>query len=337
MPTMTVTGSLDAQMAGLVATFNGAQLNNRYDTGTLLLVYNYPETVVLRGSDLRVPGAGVSFVTGIITEFDYEEVSFSPSYRTTELLVLSGVSVDAASVFELISHGTTSSTGRFDVDYFVSFLNNQNWEIVGSDEADEISAGTYFDLSGSETINTGSGADLISAGLGNDSILAGDGNDTLNGNGGSDTLNGGAGKDRLKGGAGSDALNGGNGSDRLKGGAGSDVIDGGRGHDRVFGGGGADKLKGGRGNDLLTGNKGDDTLDGGYGADRFVFSRGDGADTILNFNAIEDHIVIRRGASEFDDLTITQSGRDVEVTFANVSITFDGFDVADVTSDLFLF
>ena len=120
------------------------------------------------------------------------------------------------------------------------------------------------------------------------------------------------------------------GGDKLIGGPGG-------GNDTLYGGGGNDNLKGGRGNDVLRGDKGDDTLDGGGGADRFVFKRGDGSDTINNFNTGQDHIQIGRGASDFSGLTITQSGSDVEVTFANVSITLDGLDVADVTSDLFLF
>jgi len=80
---------------------------------------------------------------------------------------------------------------------------------------------------------------------------------------------------------------------------------------------------------------GNDTLDGRGGADQLVFKRGDGSDMINNFNTTQDAIQIGRGASEFDDLTITQSGSDVEVTFANVSITLDGLDVANVTSALF--
>jgi Ca2+-binding RTX toxin-like protein len=138
------------------------------------------------------------------------------------------------------------------------------------------------------------------------------------------------GKDNLDGGKGNDILKGGGGNDKLVGGTGS-------GKDTLYGGGGNDTLKGGGGRDVLRGDKGDDTLDGGGGADRFVFKRGDGSDTINNFNTSQDLIQIGRGASEFDDLTITQSGSDVEVTFANVSITLDGLDVADLTSDLFLF
>lgn len=129
-------------------------------------------------------------------------------------------------------------------------------------------------------------------------------------------------------GAGDDLVNGNGGANRLS---------GGNGNDNLYGLAGKDTLYGGGGNDKLVGGKGDDTLDGGGGADRFVFKRGDGSDIINNFNTNQDVIQIGRGASEFDDLTITQSGSDVEVTFANVSITLDGLDVADVTSDLFLF
>lgn len=159
----------------------------------------------------------------------------------------------------------------------------------------------------------------------------------ITGNGQKNKLVGGTGDDTISGGGNKDVLQGEAGADRLNGGGGNDRINGGKGNDKLFGGGGADDLKGGGGRDVLRGDKGDDTLDGGGGSDRFVFKRGDGSDTISNFNTAQDHIQIGRGASEFDDLTITQSGSDVEVTFANVSITLDGLDVADVTSDLFIF
>jgi serralysin len=193
-------------------------------------------------------------------------------------------------------------------------------------------ANILYGNSGNDTLDGGSGDDLLNGGAGADILTGGAGNDTLKGGGGNDRLVGGKGngKDKLDGGKGNDTLKGGSGDDKLLGGkgGGEDILDGGKGNDT---------LKGGGGNDKLVGGKGDDTLDGGSGADRFVFKRGDGSDTINNFNTGQDHIQIGRGASEFDDLTITRSGNGVEVTFANVSITLDGLDVADVTSDLFLF
>ena len=301
MPTMTVTGSLQTQMAGLVATFNGAQLTNKDDTGTFLLIYNYPYSVSLFGDDLRVPGSGSYFITGSITEFEYAEISLTPSFHTIDKLVLDGVDVSADGLFDLTSRTATTATGRFDLDQFVSFVNGEDWTISGSDEDDNIRPGQYYKLDGSETIDAGRGADTVSAGAGADSISGGIGKDVLKGRGGKDTIEGGSGADKL------------------------------------LGGNGNDSLHGGDGKDVLYGNKGNDTLDGGDGADLFVFKRGDGSDTILNFDTGEDLIRIKRGASGFSDLTVSQTDSGAEVSFANVSITLSGFDAEDVTADLFLF
>lgn len=159
-------------------------------------------------------------------------------------------------------------------------------------------------------------------------IIGTDQNERFNVKGNADYVDGGGGKDVILGGAGNDKLLGNTGNDKLWGHGGKDIMDGGAGNDT---------LKGGDGRDLLKGGKGNDILDGGAGGDRFVFKRGDGSDTINNFNTNQDHIQIGRGASDFSDLTISRSGSDVEVTFANVSITLDGLDMSDVTSDLFIF
>ena len=301
MPTMTVTGSLETQMAGLVATFNGAQLSNKYDTGTFLLIYNYPYSVSLYGEDLRVPGSGSYFITGNITEFNYAEISLTPSFHTIKKLVLDGFDVSAGGLFDLTSRTATTATGRFDLDRFVSFVQGEDWTINGSTEDDIIRPGQHYKLADSETIEAGRGADTVSAGAGADFISGGSGKDVLKGRNGKDTIEGGSGADKLLGGKGNDSLHGGDGKD------------------------------------ILRGNRGKDTLDGGDGADLFVFKRGDGVDTILNFDASEDLIQIKRGASGFSDLTVSQTESGAEVSFANVSITLSGFDAEDVTADLFLF
>ncbi len=183
---------------------------------------------------------------------------------------------------------------------------------------------------GDDALNGDSGDDVLNGGRGDDALKGGRGGDKLYGGRGDDALNGGRGGDKLNGGQGADKLNGGTGNDILVGGKGegSDTLRGGEGDDKLFGGGGDDELRGGKGND---------TLDGGSGADTFFFSRGTGFDTINNFDLNADTIKIIKGANDFSDLTIAQSGSDVEITFSNVSITLDGFDVADVTSDLFIF
>ena len=61
------------------------------------------------------------------------------------------------------------------------------------------------------------------------------------------------------------------------------------------------------------------------------------SDTINNFSDRFDTIEILNGANSFADLTVTQAGTDVEITFANVTITLDSFNVADVDGSFFSF
>lgn len=231
---------------------------------------------------------------------------------------------------------------------------------------------TGHGMGGKDAMFGGLGNDKLYGDGGNDLLLGDKGGDLLNGGNGNDILSGGAGNDILKGGKGKDTAffaegNGnditvklsiktkqdtGEGKDRLSSienvttGSGNDLLEGndranilsaGDGDDRLYGLKGNDRLFGGDGNDLLQGGRGNDRLEGGDGADTFVFSRGDGSDTIKDYNPDLDGVRIKRGASDYSDLTITQSGNDVEVTFANVSITFDGLDVAQMTSDQFIF
>ena len=96
---------------------------------------------------------------------------------------------------------------------------------------------------------------------------------------GNDTLNGGNGHDALWGGLGNDRLNGGNDDDLLSGGLGNDVL---------IGGAGRDQLSGDMGNDILT---------GGAGADEFLISWLGGSDTITDFEAGIDQLVLAQGLS----------------------------------------
>ncbi len=213
--------------------------------------------------------------------------------------------------------------------------------ITGTAEDNNISGlggnDILFGVSGDDTLKGGSGDDKLKGGTGNDLLKGGSGNDILKGGSGADKLVGNDGADLLNGGSGDDILKGGNGNDTLKGGSGADILKGGTGSDIVKGGGGDDKLKGGGGADKIVGGKGDDKLWGGSGADTFVFSRGDGSDLIKDFNTNADMISITSGANSFSDLSLTLVGNDVEITFANVSITIEDLRISDVTADLFTF
>ncbi|MGB3292800.1 MAG: calcium-binding protein [Phormidesmis sp.] len=94
-------------------------------------------------------------------------------------------------------------------------------------------------------------------------------------------------------------VSGGNGNDRiiaagLRPGAIQLTIKGGAGNDRLIGSTSADILMGGDGDDTLLGRKGADRLTGGEGQDDFRYnSLNHGGDTITDFVAAEDRILIR--------------------------------------------
>ena len=104
------------------------------------------------------------------------------------------------------------------------------------------------------------------------------------------------------------------------------------------GGGGNDTLEGGAGNDWLDGGAGADLLTGGEDADTFVF--GDG-DTVTDFEDGSDliniddfgHITTDNFAT---NVTIRQSGSDVEVQIGDAVLTLNGVSGADLTVDDFI-
>ncbi len=204
--------------------------------------------------------------------------------------------------------------------------------------------------------------------------LIGNGRDNeLQGREGDDTLISGAGNDELHGGAGADRLDGGDGDDdwarywgsdagvtvnlaagtgqgghaegdtliRIERVAGSDHADhltGDDGDNGLHGNGGDDTLDGGAGNDWLDGGAGEDLLTGGEGADTFVF--GDG-DTVMDFedgsDSISIHDLSHINADNFEtNVTIQQSGDDVEVQIGDAVLTLTGVSAADITMDDFI-
>lgn len=192
-----------------------------------------------------------------------------------------------------------------------------------------------------DTISLIDGAVVIDSALGHDRLtglerieftdrsisvqVGGAGRDILRGDSDAsspwDILFGGAGDDRLAGRRGNDRLFGGDGDDRLIGGARADHLDGGDGADILRGGGGRDRLIGGGGDDILT---------GGAGRDTFVFTPGDGHDRITDFQLGIDTIAIADGVSGLADLDFVQDGSDVQISFADVTITVEDITLADL-------
>ena len=101
---------------------------------------------------------------------------------------------------------------------------------------------------------------------------------------------------------------------------------------------GNDTLEGGAGDDTLDGQDGEDLLTGGEGADHFVFG---GGDTVTDFEDGSDRINIdgfgHINADNFEtEVTIRQSGDDVEVQIGDGVLTLAGVRAADITMGDFI-
>ena len=116
-----------------------------------------------------------------------------------------------------------------------------------------------------------------------------------------------------------------------------DHLAGDDGDNGLNGDGGDDTLDGGAGNDWLDGGAGEDMLTGGEGTDNFVF--GDG-DTVTDFEDGSDlinlHALGHVNADNFEaEVTIRQSGDDVEVQIGDAVLMLTGVSADDITVDDF--
>lgn len=210
--------------------------------------------------------------------------------------------------------------------------------LSGSDSITMSSGSDYMrGYGGSDVLRGLGGNDSLIGDGGDDVVLGGSGADTLVGNSGNDRLLGQAGNDALFGGSGHDDMDGGTARDRVSGGGGRDTLKGGGEEDLLYGQGGGDRILGQAGRDTLFGGRGNDILSGGGGVDEFAFYRRDGHDTITDFDAAREHILIYNGASRFGQLDIQQIGNNVEIGFANTTITVLDAEVSDFTGDVFDF
>ncbi|MEM8740615.1 MAG: calcium-binding protein [Pseudomonadota bacterium] len=170
----------------------------------------------------------------------------------------------------------------------------------GADTQTLTLAGTYFALSGSDSVDGSSGDDTVYGGKGDDEIDAAAGSNVLFGGDGLDILTGGAEVDSLYGGVGDDTLRGRSGADLMSAGDGNDRISAGGGDDTALGGAGDDELLGRIGDDLLRGDDGNDRLMGGTGADLLV--GGEGIDLAVydeaSFGVLVDLLSIGRNTGE---------------------------------------
>ena len=225
----------------------------------------------------------------------------------------------------------------------------------GSDAGVTVNLATGTGQGGHAEGDTLTGIESIHGSDHADHLTGDDGDNNLDGNAGADMLDGGDGDDNA-GYWGSDAgvtvnLATGTGQgghaegDTLTGIEGvsgsyhhADHLIGDDGDNGLRGNGGNDTLEGGDGDDWLDGEAGEDLLTGGEGGDTFVF--GDG-DTVTDFEDGSDLINIHDmghiNADNFEtNVTIRQSGGDVEVEIGGGVLTLTGVSAADVTADDFV-
>jgi VCBS repeat-containing protein len=127
--------------------------------------------------------------------------------------------------------------------------------------------------------------------------------------------------------------NAGNGGDTVFGGDGADTLNGGNAGDMLNGGSGIDHLDGGNGVDILVGGAGNDFLTGGNGADTFVITVDSGRDTITDFRAGLDHIVVGyAGNGSVADLNAWLKGAHAGAGFSFADIDQDGNGQADAVA-----
>ncbi len=176
-----------------------------------------------------------------------------------------------------------------------------------------------YGMGGSDTIQGVGGSDLIYGGAGNDSIFGGIDADRLFGDADNDRVSGEAGADLVFGGTGNDSVFGGANFDKVWGALGNDLLFGGAGNDSAIGGSGNDTIFADAGDDRIWAGSGNDRVKGGGGADGFIFARGYDRDTITDFSAADDTLLLSRKlglATESDALAkAVQIGADVVFDF----------------------
>jgi Ca2+-binding RTX toxin-like protein len=205
-----------------------------------------------------------------------------------------------------------------------------------------------FGFDGNDIIIASDDDDYLNGGNDNDDLNAGRGDDILEGGDGDDTLNGGQGNDILNGGSGSDDMQGEQGNDIYiiddadviteAANAGQDLVISSVGSytlgDNVedlilvgdgiigFGNGLDNRIRGNDRTNTLNGQGGNDTLTGGASQDRFRFNAGEGIDTITDFVAGEDKIVL--DLTSFSTLTsVVGPGFSVATEFESVAANAD--------------
>ena len=273
MPRMTFTGNLKSVLDDLAFTMTSLFARS----GGSRIEFGQPGfsgVTLVAETRFGLPSSGDEFLTGQIDRLRFDETTID-GLSTGRLLLIENMNVGAERVFDVVFRVPgEGSYGSVDSNAFSNYLDNRDWRLVGSSDADTVVRSARMSLEGDDVILGKGGSDYLKGGRGNDRIEGNVGTDSLFGQAGADRLFGGDGRDGLNGGAGRDRLYGGDSNDRLLGGADGDWLFGGKGIDILYGGSGRDTLNGGGSSDALT---------GGRGADTFVFGANHGDDRIRDF------------------------------------------------------
>ncbi len=347
----TVTATLPA---GVSLTNSGTATAEASSTAGTTLTNQIQAAEPAVGAQSFLDGHGQAFLarsTGI--SMDVRSISFTDTGTSAQTVQITGAagSSSGSEAFVIDTTGLPSgSTLQLDNIEFAAIIGNatvtggagQNYA-VGDDAVQFISLGAEDDTlaggGGNDTVGSGFGEDIVYGNQGADSVFGGGGMDTLYGGQGADTVLGNNDNDVVYGNKGNDTLWGGENDDMLFGGQNDDIVYGNTGHDSLNGNLGNDTLYGGQGNDLLSGdsgddvlmgNMGDDTLAGGEGVDTFVFTFDGGNDTVADFQAGTDRLILDSG---LEISSATETGGNTAVTFSDGgSVTLTGISKIELSA-----
>ena len=347
----TVTATLPA---GVSLTNSGTATAEASSTAGTTLTNQIQAAEPAVGAQSFLDGHGQAFLarsTGI--SMDVRSISFTDTGTSAQTVQITGAagSSSGSEAFVIDTTGLPSgSTLQLDNIEFAAIIGNatvtggagQNYA-VGDDAVQFISLGAEDDTlaggGGNDTVGSGFGEDIVYGNQGADSVFGGGGMDTLYGGQGADTVLGNNDNDVVYGNKGNDTLWGGENDDMLFGGQNDDIVYGNTGHDSLNGNLGNDTLYGGQGNDLLSGdsgddvlmgNMGDDTLAGGEGADTFVFTFDGGNDTVADFQAGTDRLILDNG---LEISSATETGGNTAATFSDGgSVTLTGISKIELSA-----
>ncbi|MEH1866169.1 MAG: calcium-binding protein [Nostoc sp.] len=311
---------------GIVTTFNPITNEGTITGGTYKVNYKNIEKLNLSGTDADDNIVGSSGKDTLSTGYGGIDTIDGGEGNDVLFVNYSNATGGITTTFNATTNKGTITAGT----YRVSYKNIEQLNISGTADDDNIVGND-----GNDTLSTGySGIDTIDGGKGDDVLFvnynnpAGGITTTFNATTNQGTITAGTYRVSYKN---IEQLN-------ILGTADDDNIIGNDGNDTLSGGyDGNDTIIGGRGNDILTGGNGNDILTGGAGNDKFVYDFFEsnyniGTDIITDFGGIgkgsnpSASVINQLDTLQFigsgltaQNLQLTQSGNNLEITFENVA------------------